>query len=160
MPIRKRKVQTKMRCIPLALRWTSLVPQGLLAAATGNQKIVYKARSIHIPRCAAGVERRGRDASPRAPRAQNSFPPLTPIESIFRHNWPWTVSSRLTGCDWLRPRLLLFHLKARCETRMAEIRPLTGMRGVAAVSVFLSHLHDTLSDYGLALAVPEWSRRL
>jgi len=43
---------------------------------------------------------------------------------------------------------------------MAEIRPLTGMRGVAAVSVFLSHLHDTLSDYGLALAVPEWSRRL
>ena len=43
---------------------------------------------------------------------------------------------------------------------MAEIRPLTGLRGVAAVCVFLSHLHDTLSDYGLSLAVPEWSRRL
>lgn len=43
---------------------------------------------------------------------------------------------------------------------MTEIRPLTGLRGVAAVSVFFSHLHKTLTEYGIALDAPEWVRRL
>jgi peptidoglycan/LPS O-acetylase OafA/YrhL len=43
---------------------------------------------------------------------------------------------------------------------MAEIRPLTGLRGGAALCVFLAHLHDTLGEYGLVIDVPEWVRRL
>jgi len=43
---------------------------------------------------------------------------------------------------------------------MTEIRPLTGLRGLAAVCVFLAHLYDTLAGYGLVLVVPEWIRRL
>ncbi len=43
---------------------------------------------------------------------------------------------------------------------MNEIRPLTGLRGVAAISVFLAHLRLTLTDYGLDLSAPEWVVRL
>ncbi len=43
---------------------------------------------------------------------------------------------------------------------MNEIRPLTGLRGVAALSVFLAHLQITLGEQGLQLDVPEWLRRL
>lgn len=43
---------------------------------------------------------------------------------------------------------------------MAEIRPLTGLRGGAALCVFLAHLYDTLKEYGVALDAPEWVRRL
>ena len=43
---------------------------------------------------------------------------------------------------------------------MAEIRPLTGLRGVAALCVFLGHMRDTLGEHGLDVAVPEWTRRL
>jgi len=38
---------------------------------------------------------------------------------------------------------------------MAEIRPLTGLRGIAAVSVFMAHMRDTLGDHGFAVAVPD-----
>jgi peptidoglycan/LPS O-acetylase OafA/YrhL len=43
---------------------------------------------------------------------------------------------------------------------MNEIRPLTGLRGIAALCVFLAHLRITLGDYGLPLGTPEWFSRL
>jgi peptidoglycan/LPS O-acetylase OafA/YrhL len=43
---------------------------------------------------------------------------------------------------------------------MAEIRPLTGLRGVAAITVFLVHMRETLGERGLHLEVPDWVARL
>jgi peptidoglycan/LPS O-acetylase OafA/YrhL len=38
---------------------------------------------------------------------------------------------------------------------MAEIRPLTGLRGVAAVTVFLAHMRETLGDHGFHFELPD-----
>jgi peptidoglycan/LPS O-acetylase OafA/YrhL len=43
---------------------------------------------------------------------------------------------------------------------MAEIRALTGLRGIAASTVFLVHLRETLSERGLQSDVPEWIGRM
>ena len=43
---------------------------------------------------------------------------------------------------------------------MAEIRPLTGLRGIAAVTVFLAHTRDTLGNHGFHFEVPEPMVRL
>ncbi len=43
---------------------------------------------------------------------------------------------------------------------MAEIRALTGLRGVAATTVFCAHMRETLMAQGLDLNVPEWVVRL
>jgi peptidoglycan/LPS O-acetylase OafA/YrhL len=43
---------------------------------------------------------------------------------------------------------------------MPEIRPLTGLRGVAAITVFLVHMRETLAERGLATEVPDWAVRL
>lgn len=43
---------------------------------------------------------------------------------------------------------------------MQEIRGLTGLRGIAALTVFLAHTRETLEGRGLALGVPQWVERL
>lgn len=43
---------------------------------------------------------------------------------------------------------------------MNEVRSLTGLRGFAAVSVFLAHLRITLGEYGVNLDAPLWFTRL
>lgn len=43
---------------------------------------------------------------------------------------------------------------------MREIRALTGLRGIAAITVFFAHTRETLESRGLPLQVPELVRRL
>lgn len=43
---------------------------------------------------------------------------------------------------------------------MAEIRSLTGLRGIAALTVFLAHTRETLTEQGLHLQVPTLIERL
>lgn len=43
---------------------------------------------------------------------------------------------------------------------MNEIRSLTGLRGIAALTVFLAHLRANLVEYGIQFDLPEWFNRL
>ncbi|HME41157.1 MAG TPA: acyltransferase [Steroidobacteraceae bacterium] len=43
---------------------------------------------------------------------------------------------------------------------MNEIRPLTGIRGIAALTVFLAHTHETLLPKGVDLSIPTLIERL
>jgi peptidoglycan/LPS O-acetylase OafA/YrhL len=43
---------------------------------------------------------------------------------------------------------------------MNEIRPLTGIRGVAALTVFLAHTQDALLSRGIDVSAPTWVERL
>ena len=66
---------------------------------------------------------------------------------------PETYSARLRVFGWACTCAISGH-------SMNEIRPLTGIRGIAALTVFLAHTQETLLLKGIDLSAPTLIERL